>query len=64
MMARALVVHWLFSPASVRGHPSSVVSMRFASSCVENQGGCMTVRLMKQNGNIPFSFGETGSVVI
>lgn len=61
MMARALLVHWLTSPASFGGHPSSVVLLRSASSCVENQGGLYYCLAHDGDGNIPF--GEIGRAV-
>lgn len=61
MMARALLVHWLSSPVSFGGHPSSVVLMRFASSCVKNQGGLYYCLADERDGNIPF--GVMGRVV-
>ncbi|TKS89751.1 Poly(ADP-ribose) glycohydrolase [Collichthys lucidus] len=62
MMARALLVHWLSSPVSFGGHPSSVVLMRFASSCVKNQGGLYYCLADERDGNIPF--GVMGRVVL
>lgn len=48
------------SPASFGGHPSSVVLMHSASSCVEKQGGLYYCLAHEGDGNIPF--GEMGHV--
>ena len=61
MLARGLLVQWLSSPALFGGHPSSVVLIRSASSCVENQGGLYYCLAHERDRNIPF--GEMGHVV-